>query len=309
MSDKATILDFNSCIEYVSDNLAGFSKPFFNGIFIIDADGGIGSHGDYYYGDEIDFVFWELLNITIGEITDDEPTHTYEDGYKYIYNYTKRIFKIYDDADELIYNKEDIESIADMHIDFTVIGSHDFVVVMDYRDGKPFLLPAKFEQGNFSGNAINPSAYVNNNCVNDSRVEFESRIADNNIIDYSELSIPTSRRFYELEKPSAIKCLDMDLSTSNDVYRSGFKPFNAIGTKQAVANIIKVSMLFDVINITMHPTLQPIVRPGELHNNRPVYEPWMIWGAFRLLYLSRSEEEEIDPYPIEVFDLSPNWSY
>ena len=57
----------------------------------------------------------------------------------------------------------------------------------------------------------------------------------------------------------------------------------------------------------LFPKYQKIVRPGESNNNRPVYEPWLIWGVLKFLWLHRSEEE--DDYGIPVFDLSPNWSY
>jgi len=37
-------------------------------------------------------------------------------------------------------------------------------------------------------------------------------------------------------------------------------------------------------------------------------EPWLIWGVFKFLFLHREEVDD-DEYEIDVFDLSPNWSY
>ena len=49
-----------------------------------------------------------------------------------------------------------------------------------------------------------------------------------------------------------------------------------------------------------------VVRPDESQVNRPVYEPWLIWGFFQ--FLANRTIDLDDFYPIPVFDLSPWWA-
>ena len=55
----------------------------------------------------------------------------------------------------------------------------------------------------------------------------------------------------------------------------------------------------------MYPELQGMVRPQSSNNNRPVYEPWLIWGVFKFIWLHRIEND--DDMEIDVFDLSPTY--
>ena len=69
------------------------------------------------------------------------------------------------------------------------------------------------------------------------------------------------------------------------------------------------------MGLTMFPMLEPILRANETQNNRPVYEPWLIWGVYK--FLGNHEYggpgypwDDEDTPDIDVLnDLSPNWSY
>ena len=70
-------------------------------------------------------------------------------------------------------------------------------------------------------------------------------------------------------------------------------------------NNIKKYMLYFNLSVSMYPELQGMVRPQSSNNNRPVYEPWLIWGVFKFIWLHRIEND--DDMEIDVFDLSPTY--
>jgi len=64
--------------------------------------------------------------------------------------------------------------------------------------------------------------------------------------------------------------------------------------------------LLPQLSIDLYPALMPIERVGETHNNRPVYEPWLIWGVIQFM-ANKTQDKSDDEFPIPVFDLSPWW--
>lgn len=67
------------------------------------------------------------------------------------------------------------------------------------------------------------------------------------------------------------------------------------------------SMLLPKYSKSLYPMLMPILKDGEVINNRPVYEIWMIWGFYKYLTSSYTTNES-DDHEVLSFDLSPNWS-
>lgn len=67
------------------------------------------------------------------------------------------------------------------------------------------------------------------------------------------------------------------------------------------------SMLLPKYSKSLYPMLMPILKDGEVINNRPVYEIWMIWGFYKYLTSSYTTNESND-HEVLSFDLSPNWS-
>ena len=87
-----------------------FNEPFFNGIRIIDPATLLWGFYPPYYGDEVVIGFYRYLGLQIGALTD--PTWDMQEGYKYIYNMTTRVFKVYDDSGTEIYSKNNIKSMG-----------------------------------------------------------------------------------------------------------------------------------------------------------------------------------------------------
>ena len=93
------------------------------------------------------------------------------------------------------------------------------------------------------------------------------------------------------------------------VYDDSFDVIDAKHKKQLFrAYSIRLHMLYSTLLMSLLPSLQPTQRVDETHNNRPVYEPWLIYGLYRFLYNRRYITDE-DTYPIDIMDLSPNWAY
>lgn len=63
-------------------------------------------------------------------------------------------------------------------------------------------------------------------------------------------------------------------------------------------------LLYMQLAIGMYPELMPVERYDETQNNRPIYEPWLIWGFYNFVWSKHSEDDD-DTITIPLFDLSP----
>ena len=61
-------------------------------------------------------------------VIDGDPFFTLTPGFKYIYNATEKTVDYYDDNGNKFYHRDDIKSIADLHIDYRVHKSHNFEI-------------------------------------------------------------------------------------------------------------------------------------------------------------------------------------
>lgn len=73
-----------------------------------------------------------------------------------------------------------------------------------------------------------------------------------------------------------------------------------------VGTFLKVSLLLPCYTMSMYPELMPILLNTETINNRPVYEPWMIWGLYKFIW-GKKNTDVTDDFVIPIFDLSPMW--
>jgi len=316
-----TILDISSFEQHTNNDVIAFSKPFFNGIFIMDS--GLVSSGisPIYYGDKMTMRGWNFLKIPFGAIKDSEEVLTHRDGWKYIYNHKKRTFDAIDDSGNTYIHRDNIQTIGDLHIDFTIQMSHDFEIVIGSSDASDFdfYRLAKHRKPTFG-----PSPVVEGNCSFDNLYgyndvpSFSNHLAtDKRIAEIDDEDgvgiIPTLRSVDVLESPTSVGQREFGNSygatQESKVYDDAFEVFDFKFIKPKYrAQALKWSFLLPMMSRCIYPELFGVERFGETHNNRPVYEPWLIWGVFKFLFLHRDDADDGTP-PIDVFDLSPNWSY
>lgn len=69
----------------------------------------------------------------------------------------------------------------------------------------------------------------------------------------------------------------------------------------------QIYLLYMQLGIGLYPDLMPIQRYDETQNNRPIYEPWLIWGFYKFLWNKKTNDWGDDEIP-PLFDLSPAWA-
>ena len=72
------------------------------------------------------------------------------------------------------------------------------------------------------------------------------------------------------------------------------------------ATPLSVTWLLSEYSKSLYPALEPIQRPDQGINNRPVYEPWMICGKYKFVIAGYGEHWN-DDITISLYDLSPSW--
>ena len=146
MSNNTATIHRVSILNFVNKETIEFSVPFANGIYVLPCEFVMSKHNPVYYGDEIDFQFWGSLHTVFGTITDSDPILTLQTGYRYVWDYYKKTFKVYDETGALSSQRKNINSIADLHIDFTIHKSHQFEIIIDQylNDSNSFFLLGKF---------------------------------------------------------------------------------------------------------------------------------------------------------------------
>lgn len=69
----------------------------------------------------------------------------------------------------------------------------------------------------------------------------------------------------------------------------------------------KLWLLYMQLGIGLYPDLMPVLRYDETQNNRPIYEPWLIWGFYKFLWNKKTNDWGDDEIP-PLFDLSPSFA-
>lgn len=333
----ATILDITSNISPVFDESLGFALPFANSIYIMSSEhmalDGLG----LFYGDEMTFQFWSMLHMPIGTKTDTNKIWTLQTGYKYIFYFTQSKFRIYNAQGTLVHSNNNIKTIADLHIDFTIHKSHQFVISLDADDDRArFIFPIKavkkvyqpspvfgITDGAISdtlekhrGEHINKYEMFESSGVSNKKEAYKTyyRKRINTLKKINPLQSLNAVSYDRIKNTNAVYSIDgyNYFSDTSDVYNDIADDNPKLINPDFVSRLYKIrfllsSPLIPNLSISLFPQLQRIIRPGESHNNRPVYEPWLIWGVFKFIWLKRTDPG--DAFEIDVFDLSPNWSY
>ena len=303
-----------------------FSKPVDNGIRIMSPDYLI-SPKSKYYGDEINLGFWKLLNLPFGSTPSPSNPYTLQSGYKYIYNHERRIFDIYDDNDTNIFHKENIATIVDLNIDFTIHKSHQFEIIYEGAGRSHFIFPARLLKELLEG--------IKQDCINSG---IDNMYKPDRVRPYSPSDIDNPEWDFphylawlgEYEtgnttiSPTPIHVPDnydgivKALNYFKDIDFSKNSPTSYFYLKRYSPEVfVKLLQKFDFKMLTgdfllpwlatnMYPDLMPVQRMGETQTNRPVYEPWMIWGF--LLFIFKIRRDDIDDLGLPVFDLAPKWT-
>ena len=79
------------------------SIPYFNGVFLLHGDSLEAGISGVYFGDEVNLLFWEQLDIKMSSSNTYSYTYPLLSGYRYIYNNDGRRFIIYDDNGDIVF--------------------------------------------------------------------------------------------------------------------------------------------------------------------------------------------------------------
>jgi hypothetical protein len=300
-------------------DVCAFVVPFNNEIYILDSGKvSMDTSKPKFYGDTMSMSDWASLKLIFGTVTLGMTIYTLEAGYSYEFNTSTKIFKIYDAINTLVIERDNIVSIADLGIDFTISNSHQFKVMETFSvGGMGFLRQAGFDKmgGNFYTN------YALLNGINDNYIPRTDASSPFNpqAGNYGRLGDIQSFLFNKIEFSFVLYLLaintginkfssNLTMDSKYPFYYNGLTIINGEGTQLAStgAKVNLDSFVLPALAISMFPYLLPVKKSGEVLNNRPTYEPWMIWGFYKLLY-NQITNDNPDTYSIEILSLSPNW--
>ena len=297
----------------VNDTLDKFPRPFNNQVFMINLNSVILNLKPVYYGDEIDMFFWRRMNVVLGE-TDPSTTQFHkQDGYKYRYYRDKNKFIIHDNSNLEVLNKK-VDTLADLGIDFDIYKSHQFMI---YVNGSGlginyFLRRVQIQRIYQDTNKLGFGAIKAIGGDYQSRQPSETDLY-NILGKYPDWFFVKENITLNLKKMETFKGLhhfDINNETSGKYpfYLDIDKPKSVnIKLKEIKARKVNIEDMFVIplLALSMFPQLLPVENDGETLNNRVLYEPFLIWGFYKIL-VNKYNFDELKIY-LDVFDLSPNW--
>ena len=321
----AIILDISETIE--PQIIQDASIPYFNNIMILNGDtldiDGIG----IFYGDEINLMFWGALNLVFDSGRVYENTYTLIPGYIYRYYVGNHLFRIYDDTGNIIF-VNNIVGINDFCIDFSVHKSHQFEIYNlseDYNIG--FYKPVKWRKRIHNSVRANFGDVGVDNLWEPDRVRPYGASDDDNPITGG---VPYRlHKFIDIAKGlsdgdgyeygkgvNSLKGIVSSLvdysnvNINNCMYTEiplsleGLIPDWDIYGKKHDYNSIVIPLL----SKNMFPALLPIQLLDQQTNNRPVYEPWLIWKTLDFMASGTVFDRDLTDLEAYTFDLSPWWA-
>lgn len=312
----------------VTNTLTSFTYPSNNGIFIILNSGLLYKFKPVYYGDEIDMLFWWRLGIEIGEPVVGLEYLTLQTGYRYQYYVDKKKFIVINNDNSTIMTRKNINCLSQLGIDFTIYMSHQFEI---YTDGSGssqfnFLIPVNVYKNKEIGKILWGSVLRGESYLPPTPIEPEpdptkppnptdpenkpiaSRLGEFSDIDYFKIS--PEKYLYELKRLEGIYKTQIDQEMF--VYYPFYGETEGLKTTEKhnrIRNAVKINIedmfVIPLLALSLFPALMPIEKVDETRNNRPIYEPFLIWGFFKLI-VNKISFDDLKTY-LEVFDLSPNW--
>ncbi len=289
------------------------SIPYFNGVFLLHGDSLEAGISGVYFGDEVNLLFWEQLDIKMSSSSTYSYTYPLLSGYRYIYNTDGRRFIIYDNSNAIVFENT-IIGLNDFCINFDVYKSHQFEIhVSAFGDSFSFYKVARLYRV-MNNSTLNYKAMGLDNIVAADRIRPYGKYDEDNpswrILNLVSLDNSCVNYVYDFSFVTEIGLLfgiilssirSDNIAVNNNFY-AGLSDFVIEGelvNHNIGASLISLDMLLPNLLKTMYPALTG--------TNYVLYEPWLIWGIYQLLYSKRIIDIEGDDFEVFPFDLSPLW--
>ena len=284
---------------------------------------------------------WSIYKIELGSSDTSNAFH-YNENYIYTWNTITNEFSIMDKTTgEYVFNKEDCHTLSDLDIDLDIVSSCNFILIVEDKRVESGIITAK-RQNVVMHTVLEKYSYgVDNSYYADRVRPYKKDDPDNptnNIYDIMSLpkteAVFTNEQHTETTKPNIENGSDDDndrmklimdnvfnkyvqttyvpptntMLPNNYLYLPNkYTPFTIVDTKKKLrATQIKLTFTLAELSICLYHMLLPIQRAGETINNRPVYEPWLVWGFYKLIYSKGTIAEDV-PIIYPIFDLSPSY--
>lgn len=289
------------------------SIPYFNGVYLIHGDSLEAGISGIYYGDEVNLLFWEQLSLCMGSGSVYSSLYTLLPGYRYIYYLDGNRFIIYDNDDNIIFENI-IHSLDDFCIDFSVYKSHQFEIhVSSFGDAFSFYKIARWNKKLCESTLNFESIGINNENVPDRIRPYAKDDFDNpswGIGHIGHSFVNNSTYSYDFTYSDFISDLtgfilgniQNDSVIANNNFYCSLEDFSVVGRLMNY-KIGATKLSFDVVL----PKLSKLMYPALMGTNFVLYEPWLIWGIYKILYSKRIVDIEGEDFEVFPFDLSPLW--
>lgn len=289
------------------------SIPYFNGVYLIHGDSLEAGISGIYYGDEVNLLFWEQLSLRMGSGSVYSSLYTLLPGYKYIYYLDGNRFIIYDNDDNIIFENA-IHSLDDFCIDFSVYKSHQFEIhVSSFGDAFSFYKLARWNKKLCESTLNFESIGINNENIPDRIRPYGKGDFDNPSWDIGHIGhsyVNNSTYSYDFTYFDVISDLagfilgniQNDNVVANNNFYCSLEDFSVVGRLMNY-KIGATKLSLDVVL----PKLSKLMYPALMGTNFVLYEPWLIWGIYKILYSKRIVDIEGEDFEVFPFDLSPLW--
>lgn len=282
---------------------------------------------------------WSIYRIELGNSDTSNAFH-YNENYIYTWNTITNEFSIMDKTTgEYVFNKKDCHTLSDLDIDLDIASSCNFILIVEDKRVESGIITAKRQ--NVVLHAV-PEKYsygVDNSYYADRVRPYKKDDPDNSTNNiYDIMSLPKTEAVFTNEQHTETTKSNIGDGSDDDNDRmkkimdnvfnkyvqttyvpptnrmlpnnylylpNKYTPFTIVDTKKKLrATQIKLTFTLAELSICLYHMLLPIQRAGETINNRPVYEPWLVWGFYKLIYSKGTIAEDV-PIIYPIFDLSP----
>ena len=346
----SNVLELSKILQieaYSQIDIPDISLPYFNGIVSYDIDNTNGS-SLIYYGDEVDLKFWKKLDMEFGSIDGTSTIYSLYDGWKYKYFYNTKKFIIEDENGNIVEEKDDVTTISDFDIDFSVHKSHQFEI--HFKSGnKKFYKVAVWSKHFHNVIRKEFNRGVQNIVIPDRVRPYLPTDEDNPTWEIKHLAnldyygffgnnlfgepdgepydpnnpwepsnpgsgiggspMPFRYNPIDAEGIRILNAINWDkLQVENNWYAEGLYRLIAFNVGlPAYGHVIKYPwIILPLISMGLYPLLNNLQLPESVYNNRPVYEPWLIWKILKFINTGYTKDIFVE-FPVPVFDLSPRF--